>query len=145
MDRIYPSGRLVTVSFYGSVPLNSNKTFVSKLVGVPFVVRRIIQSFPAGLNRTMTTKYFISNDPEASTTEAPNGVNILGQFGQVSYITGDDERKEFEQETEIPSSNGYIKLYCENSDTFDHTLDAQVVLELLPRAQRPAVVDPKPV
>lgn len=135
MDRIYPGGRLVTITFFGTVPLNSNKTFVGKQISVPFIVREIAQSFAAGLNRTMTTKYFIDNDAEASTTDQPNGVNILSQFGQVTYITGDDERKVLSQETEIPFANAYIKLYCENSDTFDHTLDAQVTIELLPRPE----------
>jgi len=137
MDRIYPGGRLVTITFYGTVPMNSNKTFVSKLIGVPFVIRSIAQSFATGTNRTMTTKYFISNDPEAPTTEQPQGFNVLSQFGQAVYLTGDDERKEFSQETETPAANAYIKLYCENADTFDHTLDAQVTIELLPRKPKP--------
>jgi len=142
MDRIYPGGRLITINFYGTVAMNTNKTFVSKLIGVPFIVRFISQSFPAGTNRTMTTKYFIANDPEAPTTAEPNGVNVLSQFSQAVSLTGDDERKELAQETEIPAANGYIKLYCENADTFDHTLDAQVTLELLPR--KPKVEQPKP-
>jgi hypothetical protein len=91
------------------------------------------------VNRTMTSKYFISFDPEAPTTEQPNGTNVLAQTGQAEYITGDDEIKEFAQETEQPFSNGWIKIYSENSDTFDHTIDAQVTLELLPRQNPPKV------
>lgn len=133
MDRIYEGGRLVTISFFGIVGASSNLTLVSKKIGVPFVTRSIRTSFAPGVNRTMTEKFFISGDAEAPTTAEPNGVNILTQTGQATYITGDDEFKEFSQETEITEANKYVKIYAENADTFQHTVDCQVTIELLPR------------
>ena len=135
MDRINEQGRLITISFFGTASASSTKTLVSKKIGVPFITRKIRQSYAPGVNRTMTTKFIISPDDAAPTTEEPSGVNILAQTGQVSYITGDDEIKEFSQETEITESNKYIKVYAENDDTFDHTIDVQITLELLPRIE----------
>lgn len=135
MDRINQEGRLATISFFGSVANAANKTLVSKKIGAPFIVRMIRASFAPGVNRTMTLKYFISSDDETPTTAEPNGVNILAQTGQAVYITGDDEFKEFAQETESQESNKYIKVYAENADAFSHTIDTQVTIEILPRKE----------
>jgi hypothetical protein len=126
-------GREVVISFFGSVSANSNTTLVSKLVNVPFRVRRIRASFPPGVNRLMTLKYYISQDKSAPTTEPPQGVNILAQLGQVTFITGDDEWKDLPNEVDFIVSNGFLKVYAENSDVFEHTIDTQLVIELLPR------------
>lgn len=133
MDRIKPSGRLTTISFFGTVPASSQLTLVSKKIDVPFITRLIRQSFAPGVNRTALSRVFISPDDSAPTTEYPTGINVLAQTGQADYITGDDEFKEFAQETEIAEANKYIKIHVTNGDTFPHTVDAQVTLELLPR------------
>ncbi|GAH66960.1 unnamed protein product, partial [marine sediment metagenome] len=49
--------------------------------------------------------------------------------GQVPYLVGDDERKEFPHEIKIRRAGTYIKVYGNNTDAFAHTLDAQVVIE----------------
>lgn len=135
MDRIHPEGRLVTISFFGTVANATNKTLVSKKIGAPFIIRLIRASFAPGVNRTMTLKYFISSDDEAPTTTEPNGNNILAQTGQAVYITGDDEFKQFAQESESTEANKYVKVYAENADAFSHTIDTQVTIEILPRKE----------
>lgn len=133
MDRLTPGGRLVTVSLFGTVGPGANLTLVSKKIGVPFITRRVRASFAPGVNRTMTEKFFVSGDDDAPTANEPNGTNILAQTGQVTYLTGDDETKDFSQETEITESNKFIKVYAENADSFSHTIDVQVTIELLKR------------
>lgn len=123
--------RLVTVSFFGTVSAGSNNTLVSKYIDARFKVKRIIASFAPGVNRLMNLSYYISADESAPTTEPPTGTNVLAQVGQVTYITGDDEQKNLPHEVEYESRGAYVKVYAENSDSFDHTIDTQVIIELV--------------
>lgn len=125
------TGTKQTVSFFGTVGASANLTLVSKQISGAFNVKKIRASFAPGVNRLMKLKFFISSDPEAPTTAAPNGVNILQQTGQANYITGDDEFKEFEHEITNPTRNSWLKIYAENADTFDHTIDAQITIEYI--------------
>jgi len=121
-----------TVSFFGTVTAGQNKTLVSQHIQVPFKTKSIRASFAPGVDRLMTLKYYISNDPSAPTLVPPEGTSILGQIGQVPYITGDDEFKVLEHETMSAVGSGYIKVYAENADVFDHTIDTQVTIEYEP-------------
>jgi hypothetical protein len=123
--------KLQTISFFGTVGALAKKTLVSQKIGQKFKTKIIRASFAPGVNRLMTLKFFISQDPSAPTTEEPQGINILKQIGQVPYITGDNEYKELPHETLYPERNAYIKVFAENSDTYDHTIDAQVTIEYL--------------
>jgi hypothetical protein len=123
--------KLQTISFFGTCPANANITLVSNFIDVPFNTKKIRASFAPGVERLMTLKYFISGDKNAPTTEEPQGINILAQIGQARYITGDDEFKEFEHETIHQVAGGYLKVYAENSDVFDHTIDSQVTIEFI--------------
>ena len=123
--------RLQTISFFGSVAASSKLTLVSQKISTAFKTKILRASFAPGVNRLMTLKFFISQDPSAPTTEEPQGVNILKQLGQTSYLTGDDEFKEFPHETVYPERNAYLKIYAENSDTFEHTIDAQITIEFI--------------
>jgi len=121
-----------TISFFGTCTASSNLTLVSKKITTPFKTSVLRASFAPGVERLMTLKFFISPDAEAPTEAEPNGVNILASTGQARYITGDDEFKEFPHELLHEVSNGYLKVYAENADVFDHTVDAQVTIEFFP-------------
>lgn len=123
--------KLQTISFFGTVSASANLTLVSQQISQAFKTRIIRASFAPGVNRLMTLKFFISQDPTTPTTEEPQGTNILKQIGQVPYITGDDEFKEFPHETIHAERNAYLKVYAENADTFDHTIDAQTTIEYI--------------
>lgn len=120
-----------TISFFGTCGASANVCLVSKQISSSFDVKKIRASFAPGVNRLMTLKFFISPDPQTPTTTRPNGVNILQQTGQANYITGDNEFKEFVHEVQMAERNAWIKVYAENADTFDHTIDAQVTIEYL--------------
>jgi hypothetical protein len=120
-----------TVSFFGTCGASANACLVSQQISGAFDVKKIRASFAPGVNRLMTLKFFISPDPQAPTTARPNGVNILQQTGQANYITGDNEFKEFVHEVQNPTRNAWLKVYAENTDTFAHTIDAQVTIEYI--------------
>jgi len=120
-----------TISFFGTVPANSNLTLVSHRITLPFRTKRIRASFAPGVQRLMKLYYFISQDSSAPTNEEPKGFNILSSLGQVNYITGDDEFKDLAHEVEYKESGAYIKIYAVNSDSYDHTIDSQVTIEYI--------------
>jgi len=120
-----------TISFFGTVPANSNLTLVSKRITLPFRTKRIRASFAPGVQRLMKLYYFISQDPSAPTNEEPKGFNILSSLGQVNYLTGDDEFKDLAHEVENKESGAYIKIYAINSDSYDHTIDSQITIEFI--------------
>jgi len=122
-------GRLVTISFFGTVAASSNKTLVSKRINVPFQTKRVRVSFAPGVNRLMKLYFYISPDPSAPTTAAPTGYNILAQTGQAEYITGDDEYKDFQMEIQEVTKGQYVKVYAVNEDTYEHTIDVQITVE----------------
>lgn len=129
------TGREVTISFFSSVIANKNKTLVSKHIDVPFRLRRIRASFAPGTNRLLLLRYFISPDKEAPTTLPINGFNPLGQIGQVDYLTGDDEYKDLPHQVDYLVKSGWVKVYAENQDAFQHTIDTQIVIELLDQTE----------
>jgi hypothetical protein len=59
----------------------------------------------------------------------PTGEDLLSIYGQVPYLVGDDERKEFPHEILVRRAGTYLKVYANNIDTFPHTLDAQIVID----------------
>ncbi len=126
-------GRQTVISFYGTVAAAATAVLISKRINVPFRVRRVRVSFPLNTNRTVQISFLIAEDNDATNTAAPTGANILAQLGQVEYLVGDDEIKDLPVELEVEASGKYIKLRAVNSDTFEHTVDAQMIVELLPR------------
>jgi hypothetical protein len=122
--------RLSTISFFGTVPPLSNTTLVSRRITSNFTVKEIAASFALNTNRQLRLYFFISYDTEAPTDKEPQGINILKQLGQVDYLVGDDERKVVKIEIKEFVKGAYIKVYAVNEDTYEHTIDAQVTVEL---------------
>jgi len=122
--------RLQTLSFSGKVDAGANLTLVSQRINVPFKVKEISCSFAPGVNRLMNLEFYVSPDDSAPTVKPLTGVNILAALGHVGYITGDDERKVLNVEMETISAGYYVKVFAENTDTYEHTIDAQVTIEL---------------
>lgn len=124
---------LITLPFNGSVSAGGQLTLVSKRLNFPYTVKRLIASFALGTNRTLQVRFFKSDDPEAPAAGFPTGLDLLSIYGEDAYLVGDDEQKDFPHESSVLESGSYIKIYAFNTDTFDHTLDAQVVLDSNPQ------------
>lgn len=120
---------LLTLPFSGSVAAGGELTLVSQFLNFPYTIRSLHASFALGANRTLQIRFILSRDPEAPATGQPTGNDLLSTHGQVPYLVGDDERKEFPHEIQIPDSGTYLKVYGNNSDAFAHTIDAQIVID----------------
>lgn len=120
-----------TMIFSGNCSANGELTLASKRINFPFRTKKFVASFALGTNRTLQLRYFLSPDASEPTFGLPTGINILGLFGEDPYLIGDDEAKAIEHESEIKQRGYYIKVYAKNTDNFDHTVDAFVVIESL--------------
>jgi len=127
------NGRLATIPFFSTVAASATAVLISKRINVPFKVKAVRVSFPLNMNRTVQFSFFVSDDNDTINTARPTGANIFAQLGQVEYLVGDDETKELPVELEVEQAGKYIKLMVVNADTFEHTIDAQMIVELLPR------------
>ena len=122
--------RITTISFFDFVAASSNKTLVSQRIGTPFRIKHIQASFAPGVERLMKLYFFVSPDSAQPTTKVPTGTNLLAQTGQARYLTGDDESKGFGLEVYFAERGYYVKVYAENTDTYAHTIDVQITIEL---------------
>lgn len=122
-----------TVSFYGTCTAGSSKVLVSKHIGHPYNVTRIRARFAQGSNNTLKLAFYISPDNDAPATGSPTGVSMLQGYGQVDYVVGNDDTKDMPHNVKQHESGSYLKVYAQNSDGFDHSLDVQITIEELER------------
>ena len=117
-----------TVSFYQSCPANSELTLVSKNISRPFMVTRIRARFTLGTNNLMQLKFFISPDADAPATGEPLGSNLLEEYGHVDYIIGNNDTKDLLHDARCPDGNYRLKVYANNSDSYEHDVDVQITI-----------------
>lgn len=122
----------LTLPFFGSVPAGGELTLVSQFLSFPYLISELIASFALGTNRTLQLRFVLSRDDEAPATGIPTGTDLLSIHGQVPYLVGDDERKSFPHEIQVPESGTYLKVYGNNTDAFEHTIDSQIIIDTEP-------------
>jgi len=122
-----------TVAFYGTVSARSEQTLVCQRIATPFNLKRILVRFAPGCENLVFLRFFISLDAHAPSSGTPSGINILDEYGQVNYITGDDVLKDLEHEVECAEGGAYLKVYAKNDDYYDHSIDVQMFLEPIAR------------
>lgn len=122
--------REISIPFYSTVAASSKKTLVSQRISTPFFVTRLHVRFGTGTENKLKLSFYVSPDDSAPTTAAPTGTNILAQHGHVSYINGSGETIRIPVEVQFDGQGYYLKVYAENSDTFQHSIKAQVSIEI---------------
>ena len=122
-------GQKLTLPFHGTVSALSEQVLVSNSIRFPFITRKIRIAFPPGANRLVRIKIFTSTDPSDPSSGEPLDNNLFAQHGQVDYFIGDDDERTFEHEVEIDTINNWLKVYANNLDGFDHTIDVIITIE----------------
>ena len=125
--------KLKTVSFFGTASANSDSTLVCERISSPYEVQSISAHFALNTNRTLQLSFFISPDDNAPASGKPGGFNLLAEYGQVDYVTGDDDTKRLQNVASSQTSPSWIKVYAHNTDSFDHTIEVQITIKILPR------------
>lgn len=118
-----------TYFFFGTCPALGEKTLVSDRVFHPFVTREFNIGFALNTQRKLRVKVFLSPDRETPVSGEPTGQNCFDSYGNVDYVVGDDVTLTFEHEIEVQAKGMWLKVYAENLDNFDHTIDVAVTIE----------------
>lgn len=125
--RVVPAG-VETLAFYGTVDANSSVTLVSKPLLFPYTLERMRVHFALNTNKQLRIKFYLSPDDSAPTSEPLTGENVLGSLGQVDYLVGDDETVEIPHRLGVPVGGMFVKVFAENLDSYEHSIDAQVFI-----------------
>ena len=128
---IIKPGRRVVAPFFASLAASTNATYVSRRILTPFVIESIRAKFAPGVENLLLLRFFVSPDNSAPTAQPITGFNIFSQLGQVDYITGDDDVIEIAPQVEVMNAGMFLKIFAENSDTFIHTVNAQITIKVL--------------
>jgi len=119
-----------TVSFKSVVAASSQKVLVARRISHPYSLETISARFAQGCNNLLELSFYISPDDDASTSKEPNGLSILRDYGQVDYVVGNDDTKNMRNNIEVQESGSYLKVMAVNKDTFEHTIDVQMEIEI---------------
>lgn len=122
-----------TIPFFGTVAAHSKATLVSKLITAPFELQRVKVAFALNTNRQLRVEFFISPDESTPTDKPLTGLSVLSALGQVEYLVGDDDTKEVPMKIAVRTSNMYVKVFADNQDSYEHTIDAQAFIRLKER------------
>lgn len=120
--------QLFTYLFSGTVSALSRVTLVSSRIGFPFRIKRVDAYFPQGTNRTNQLFFFVAPDNGAPITEIVDEDNIFVARGNVTYLAGNDERRDVLHEVEYQRSGMYLKVHANNTDGVEHTIDATITI-----------------
>lgn len=118
----------VTLPFFGSVAANSSVTLTSKRIDYPFTTERFRVHFALNTNKSLLVRFFISADASVPTSLPLTGTSIFSPSGQVDYMVGDDETVEVPYRVFVPTKGTYIKVFAENTDSYEHSIDVHVVI-----------------
>jgi len=124
-----------TISLVGKVSAGSTKVLVSRRLGFPFVIERLVSNFALNQNRAVQISFFLSYDKETPASGEPGGVNLLQQVSSQSYCVGDDDSKTFRTNIKAEDWPTWLKIYAVNSDGFDHDIDCQILLDVLSESE----------
>jgi hypothetical protein len=117
-----------TVVFHDTVAANSIKTLVSQRLTFAFATRELRAHFALNTNKKLRLEFFVSPDDSAPTSKPLTGVSLLSSLGQVAYIVGDDETVIVPYHVLVNEVGMYLKVFAENVDSYEHTIDAMVLI-----------------
>lgn len=119
------------IPFFGTVLAASEKTLSSGLLSFGYRTEEVQIGFPVGSDRLVQVKVFIGSDGTEPASGEPGGVNVFELAAHVAYIVGDDVTLRIPVEMEMRERNSFIKVYANNTDVFNHTIDVRVILNTL--------------
>ena len=120
----------ITIPFHGLCLANSELTLVSQRLNFRYITKKIIVFFALNCNNTLEIIPFLIFDPTYTCDGKPTGTSLFSPYGQVDHLSGDDEHEEHIHETIINQLGTYLKIYANNIDAFDHTVVAQIQIQV---------------
>ena len=124
-----------TIMLQGAVAANSEAYIFSRKIGVPFSVRAIYVSWPAGSNRLVAAYPYVVTDNSPPASGKPEGTNLLDALSTTPYLVGSGDYRYIRHHYKVETANTYILLYLVNGDGVNHVVDAYVEIEEKPDAE----------
>jgi hypothetical protein len=124
------TGQKVTLNIIGTVPALTSVCFASHPIARPFLLYLVRPHFALNQNRQVELRIYASYDDDTVNITPVSGTNILQATSVNPYLVGDDEYKEIFQDYAVPEANTFLKILASNLDSYDHTVDCQLFLEL---------------
>jgi len=124
-------GKRIPINFYTSVAAGSKKTVKSEKI--PFKFKVTLIEVRHDINDQQKTKVgiFSSHSDDTPTTKPPLGTNLIKQYSQEEWIRGNGEIRKFVLDHKVREEDSYLKMYLDNTDTFEHQAWARVQIERL--------------
>lgn len=122
--------RKAIVNFNGLAASAANVTFVSKRIDTPYRIKRVRLKFDSDCDNTVKISPFVSLDPEAPAATAPQGYNLLSEYGHRSYFLGDGNLVNLDVNIPVTDRGTFLKLYIENSAATTPYVYCQIVIEI---------------
>lgn len=119
-----------TLMFGGTCSARSVLTLVSRWIQRAFRVKRITCRFPAGCLNLMALTFFHATDDEAPAAGKPSGISLLQDYGERDSVRGENVQIVLEHQVQVKSGGSWIKVYAENTDFFDHSVDVDIEIEV---------------
>jgi hypothetical protein len=124
------TGQIVTVNLSGSAPAGALTCFVSHLIKRPFITRTWAVSFNLNQQRLVKHYLYVSPDDFPVAALPDSGFDVLSEHSPTSYLVGDDQSKIIHYEATMENGNGYLKVYAQNDDAFNHDVDVQITIDI---------------
>jgi len=121
------NAQMPIANFYKSVPAATRQTFLTQKFTQPFFLQRFDRSFALNTQRYLRLRFWITPQVTIADDVQPEGMNLLGHFGDEDYIVGDGETTRPLQINRMFPPGFRIAVDADNQDGANaHTLDVQV-------------------
>jgi hypothetical protein len=115
------------VALNGTVDAMSGKTFKSHEINRPFKLLLVRPHFALNQNRTVKLYPYLAFDASEPTSLPLTGTNLLDSYSDTPYIAGDGEYKEIPCMVDVPQGGAYLKIFADNTDIDQHSIDVQLI------------------
>lgn len=119
------------ISFAGTCDARGELTLVSDRIAYPYFVRQLEVDFAEGCQNLMLVKFFTSADDHAPSSGEPSDVSLLQELSPNDYVRGNARQITMAHTTRVDVGGTYLKVYANNTDYFDHDVNARVEIEPL--------------
>lgn len=122
-------GTIKTVNFSLSVAAGSTGLFVSRNIGFPFRISRIILAANDILDVNRRVRFFVSIDRDTTLITSPSGTNLFAAGGGDVYLLPLDRSVEYVLNQEIPHYDRYLKVQFANGSIDPVVVSGSFILE----------------
>jgi hypothetical protein len=119
------------INFRGSCTARSSLVLTSQRLPAGYTTESLRLHWAPGCQGQLLLTPYLSPDDVCPSTGPPSGTPLLYAVTQDPSFRGDDSDLELLHEVTIREGGTCLKIYAQNTDWYDHHVDAQITV-LLP-------------